>query len=239
MKCYIMFCVANLMTNMMMVFKIDPYNTDLPSTESRPYSTCPTCKCRSRIYRSHWHRPTLHADMWWDAITLLWRATCINILVTSRRMTQHQYLIIYGRCPSLCDHLDQSSVALLFLSMIDLDPSNMSCVHSTLQFICKHAARYWRHTYYCTFEHILLHFRPTTLVAIATGNRGSTRGLPTTLLRLGGFHTEMSFISSIGHLMVGSGLHELLETIYANNAATHMLTGRAVQSACRGLFLVD
>ena len=58
-------------------------------------------------------------------------------------------------------------------------------------------------------------------------------------LRLGGFHTETSFIGSIGHLMSGSGLHELLETIYANNVVTHMLTGKAVQRAFRGLLLVD
>ena len=32
--------------------------------------------------------------------------------------------------------------------------------------------------------------------------------------------------------MAGSGLQELLETIYANNAVTHMLTGKAVQRAC-------
>ena len=43
----------------------------------------------------------------------------------------------------------------------------------------------------------------------------------------------MSFIGSIGHLMAGTGLQELLETIYADNAVTHMLTGN------RGLILVD
>ena len=49
----------------------------------------------------------------------------------------------------------------------------------------------------------------------------------------------MSFIGSIGHLMAGSGLQELLETIYADNAVTHMLTGKAIQRAFRGLILVD
>ena len=76
---------------------------------------------------------------------------------------------------------------------------------------------------------------------IATGNRGSTREQPlrSIVLRLGGFHTETSFIGSICYLMSGSGLHELLETIYANNAVTHMLTGKTVQRAFRGLILVD
>ena len=39
--------------------------------------------------------------------------------------------------------------------------------------------------------------------------------------------------------MSGSGLHEPLETIYANNAVTHMPTGKTVQRAFRGLLLVD
>ena len=39
--------------------------------------------------------------------------------------------------------------------------------------------------------------------------------------------------------MAGLGLHELLETIYANNAVTHMLIGKAVQRAFRGLLLED
>ena len=38
------------------------------------------------------------------------------------------------------DHPGQSSV--LLLRMIDLDPGNMSCVHSTPTFICEHSARY-------------------------------------------------------------------------------------------------
>ena len=76
---------------------------------------------------------------------------------------------------------------------------------------------------------------------IATGNRGSTREQPTTLHSpaIMGFHTEKSLIGSIGHLMAGSGLQELLETVYANNAVTHMLTGKANQRAFRGLLLVD
>ena len=48
-------------------------------------------------------------------------------------------------------------------------------------------------------------------------------------LRLCGLHTEMSFIGSIGHLMAGSGLRDLLETVYSNNAVTHMWTGKAVR----------
>ena len=46
---------------------------------------------------------------------------------------------------------------------------------------------------------------------------------------------EMSFLG----LMVGSGLKELLEVIYASNAVDNMLTGKAISRAVRGQMLVD
>ena len=59
------------------------------------------------------------------------------------------------------------------------------------------------------------------------------------VLRLGGFHTEMSFLGCIGHLMAGSGLQELLELIYASNAVVHMLTGKAIARAVRAHLIID
>ncbi len=59
------------------------------------------------------------------------------------------------------------------------------------------------------------------------------------VIRLGGFHTEMSYLGSSGCLMAGSGLKELLEVVYADNAVRHMLTGKAVSRAVRGQMLVD
>ena len=41
--------------------------------------------------------------------------------------------------------------------------------------------------------------------------------------RLGGFHTMMSFMGSIGTMMKGSGLEEALGTVYGPNAVTHKL----------------
>ena len=59
------------------------------------------------------------------------------------------------------------------------------------------------------------------------------------VLRLGGFHLQMSFLGAIGHIMGGSGLQELLECVYAPNAVVHMLSGKAVSRAVRGHFLVE
>ena len=50
---------------------------------------------------------------------------------------------------------------------------------------------------------------------------------------------KMSFLGSIGHLMAGSGLEELLEVVYAGNTVCHMMSGKAVSRAVRGHMLVD
>lgn len=63
--------------------------------------------------------------------------------------------------------------------------------------------------------------------------------LKSIVLMLGGFHMQMSFLGSIGHLMMGTGLQECLETVYAPNSVIHMLSGKSIQRAIRGHFLVD
>jgi hypothetical protein len=59
------------------------------------------------------------------------------------------------------------------------------------------------------------------------------------VLRIGGLHTEMSFLGSIGHIMKNSGLTEVLEVVYGSNTVTHMLSGKALSRARRGHFLVN
>ena len=49
---------------------------------------------------------------------------------------------------------------------------------------------------------------------------------------------EMSFLGSIGHLMAGSGLQEVLETVYTEQVVCHMLSGKAVDRTIRGHMLV-
>ena len=39
--------------------------------------------------------------------------------------------------------------------------------------------------------------------------------------------------------MTGSGLHEVLETVYASNAVNHMISGIAVSRAVRGFMTVE
>jgi hypothetical protein len=68
---------------------------------------------------------------------------------------------------------------------------------------------------------------------------GTGSPLKSFVLKLGGFHTQMRFIGSIGYLMSGSGLANLLETVYATTAVSHMMSGKALARAVRCHFLVD
>ena len=56
---------------------------------------------------------------------------------------------------------------------------------------------------------------------------------------LGSFHTLMNVLGAIGHLVNGSGIRNLLEVIYGENAVTHILTGKAVDRAVRSYMLLD
>lgn len=52
----------------------------------------------------------------------------------------------------------------------------------------------------------------------------------TVIVRVGGFHLLMSYLASIGQIMIGSGLSELWETVYAKGSVIHMLSGHAFSS---------
>ena len=56
------------------------------------------------------------------------------------------------------------------------------------------------------------------------------------IMRLGGMHTLLSFAGSIGTLMAGSGLYELLESTFAG--VQKMMTGKNFPQNVRALRLV-
>lgn len=59
------------------------------------------------------------------------------------------------------------------------------------------------------------------------------------VLQLRGFHTIVSFFGSIGHLMDGSGLKEVMELIYAGDNVPLMLNGKEISRPIRAHQLVD
>ena len=56
--------------------------------------------------------------------------------------------------------------------------------------------------------------------------------------RLGGFHTLMSFLGSIGGLMEGSGIEDALGQVYGDNVIPHLMSGKAYSRSLRGHFLI-
>jgi hypothetical protein len=114
-----------------------------------------------------------------------------------------------------------------------MDPSNETCIYSTLKFVSEQAKRY-NATPIVTFDQPLW-WKALTIVL----NEPQTSDIKRTVLRLGGFHTQMSFLGCIGHLMAESGLQEILELVYAKNAVVHMMSGKAIARAIRGHCLVD
>ena len=59
------------------------------------------------------------------------------------------------------------------------------------------------------------------------------------MLRLGTFHMFMNVLGAIGTLMAGTGLKNILELEYVENAVVHMMSGKSVQRAFRGHLLVS
>lgn len=138
-----------------------------------------------------------------------------------------------GMMQAVCqgEYPGQSSV--IFLPMIDMNSSDLSCIYSTLKFVCAEAMRH-KVSSIITFDQPLW-----WKVQIIMASEPPESELHSLVVRLGGFHTEKSFLGCIGHLMSGSGLQELLEVVYSPNAVTHILIGKAIARAVRGHLLVD
>ena len=88
--------------------------------------------------------------------------------------------------------------SILFLPIIDLDPGNMSCILSTLTYICDQAKCY------CV-DPVITFDQPLFWKAkVIFDSKPSRSSLKEVILRLGGLHTQMSFLRTIGDLMSGT-----------------------------------
>lgn len=121
----------------------------------------------------------------------------------------------------------------VFLPIIDLTPSDPTCVRSTLEYISDHARRHGL-TSVITFDQQLW-----WIAYMIIESQPAESPLHQIILVLGGFHIEMSYLGTIGSLMAGSGLKELISQVYAEGSVDQMLTGKAVARAVRAHFLVD
>ena len=126
------------------------------------------------------------------------------------------------------EHPGQSS--FIFMPMIDMNLSDESCILSTTHFVTEQAKRY-NMSPILTFDQPL--YWKGTEIQLSEDDMSV---LKKTVFRLGGLHTTISFLGSIGHIMTSSGLQAILETVYA--LFSYMLNGKAISRAVRGHLLV-
>ena len=117
--------------------------------------------------------------------------------------------------------------------MIDLDPSDPSCIYTTMKFVSSQARRHDATPILIFDQH--LYWKALTIIQ-SQPDGSDLKGM---VLRLGEFHLQMSFLGSIGHLMADSGLQERIGVVFTGNAVRHMLTGKAISRAVRGHMSVD
>lgn len=123
--------------------------------------------------------------------------------------------------------------SVVFLPMIDLIPSDPSCIFSTMLFVSDQALQH-KKTAILTFD------QPMYWKAYGIKVKEQPNShLKKMVLRLGCFYMCMSSLGSIGHIMFGSGLQETFELIYAKNAVPHFLSGKAVSRASRAHMLLE
>lgn len=125
------------------------------------------------------------------------------------------------------DYPGKSTISLL--PVIDLKPTDMSCVYSTLKFIEYQAAELGIVTPVITFDQQLW------IKAIEIIEAKSLK----IVCMLGGFHLLMNFLGSIGVFMSGSGVEEVIKQVYAENSVQHIMSGKAISRALRAHFLVE
>lgn len=128
-------------------------------------------------------------------------------------------------------HPGKSSVEIL--PIIDLNPSDPDCVYSTLKFFAKEAENN-NVTPVAAFDQPLW-WKAQLIIQ----NEPKESPLKEFVLLLGGFHTQMSFLGTIGHLCEGLGLEDILGKIYATNSVPYLMNGKAYSRAIRGYFMID
>ena len=122
-------------------------------------------------------------------------------------------------------HPGQSSFQ--FLPMINMYSEDKSRIVSTLDFICNLAMKHNLHTI-VNFDQPL-YWKAAEIIIDAPQN-SHLKGV---VLMLGCFHTLMNLLWAIGTLMKGTGLKNILETVYGENAFVYMTTGESVYgSSC-------
>ena len=128
---------------------------------------------------------------------------------------------------SICYETDR----IFFLPIIDLSPSDMTCIYSTLRYVSNLAFTY-KIPCIITFDQPLF-WKSSKII-----NETTDPEFDKITLLLGTFHIAVNLLGCIGEIMNNSGFENILEEIYGGNAVQHMLQGKAFSRALRGNLIV-
>ena len=156
------------------------------------------------------------------SLNTLWHAAGLPAIGEGRRPMWSGYM------QSICEGHHPVTSKVLMLPILDLNPSDMTCVRSVLGFVSKQASLLRMPSTCVTFDQPL--YSKAIDIVIADDLN--------VVVRLGGFHTLMNFMGAVGHIMRGSGLESALECIFGRSTVEHIMTGRAYARGVRGHLLI-
>ena len=168
---------------------------------------------------------TLHQPVHLTAVTrltTLWHAGGLPCVNEGRRPMWGGFMT------TVCEGEYPPPASIRLLPILDLNPSDVTCIYSTLLFLRKQADYLNIPTACVTFDQPL-YIKAVDIV------RNENLDI---VICLGGFHTAMNFMGAIGSNMRGSGLEEVFEIIYGKKTVEHVMTGKAYMRAMRGHTLV-
>jgi hypothetical protein len=156
-------------------------------------------------------------------LNLLWHSASIQTVGNGRRP------LWSGFMQSVCQGSHPRTAVVRMLPIIDLSPSDMTCVWSTLMFVAKQAEVLNVTTACIAFDQPL-YIKALDIVLAEEMKM---------VVRLGSFHTLMNFMGAVGSIMRGSGLENAFECIYGKCTVEHVMSGKAYSRAVRGHILVQ
>ena len=106
---------------------------------------------------------------------------------------------------------------LHMLPIIDLKPTDETCIYFTLMFVINQARKFRESVPCITFD------QPLYIKALDI----STAAKLDVVCQLGGFHTLMNFIGAIGYVLNGSGLEDMMGLLYGPSTVQHVQSGKA------------
>lgn len=139
-----------------------------------------------------------------------------------------------GYMHSITKGMYSEKTKVIPLPFINAPPSDYDTVYTALKYAAMLCDEMKQHCPIVTFDQPL-YLKSREIVAASPPDSTVSK----CVVRLGGFHLLMSFLGSIGYLMGGSGLKELLSTVYAPTSVDHILQGRAFARAVRAHILVQ